>query len=830
MAEASISIDQEHFSCSICLYLLKEPVTTPCGHSFCMVCINGFWDEEDQKKVYSCPQCREAFAPRPVLRKSNVLTEIIDILQKTEQQTSFAQSLKIISHEAQDVECDSCIGVKEKAVKSCLTCLASYCDTHVQAHHESPAFKKHMLITALSNLQEKTCAQHCKLLEVFCRTDQRVICYQCSMDKHKDHDTVPVQDEWMEKKKYFGDLQQKHQNRLESREKTLLELKDVIEAYKRSAQEAVEDSDKVFAELLLSIEKRRSEVTELIRAQEKAELAQTAEVIKQLEQEIADLKRRQAGLEKLSQTTGYVHFLQRFQFLSPELETADTFKVDFNRQWSFENFKKSIIQLKEEIEDFCKEKVEKVSENAVTFDQIIIMPEPETREEFLKYSCELSLDPNTANYNLELSNDDTHVTCDNKPHKYPDHPERFTFWQQVLSKQSVSPRSYWEAELAEKYGDVFSLRWGSEKTVFISGHKMVKEALVTQLDSFADRPVVPLFHKIFKGLGVALSNGYLWKNQRKFIVTHLRHFGEGRKALELSIQQESIFLCEAFKAEKGPFDPQFFLNNAVSNIISALVFGHRFEYHDENFLNILRLDAEAVFLAGSTQAQLYNAFPRLFDYLPGPHRKIFANYAKNISVLRRRNKKTQGELGSLKSSGLHRQFPSRNGEEKVQAEIDKVIGQSRQASMADKPNMPYTEAVIHEIQRVGNIVPLGFPKMACKDTVLGGFFIPKGTAVTTNLSSVLNDKNEWETPDTFNPGHFLDDQGQFLKKDAFLPFSAGRRVCLGEQLARMELFLFFTSLFQCFTFSPCPGEELSLEGQMGFTYSPRPYRMCVTPR
>ncbi|XP_026800144.1 tripartite motif-containing protein 16-like isoform X1 [Pangasianodon hypophthalmus] len=469
MAEASISIDQEHFSCSICLYLLKEPVTTPCGHSFCMVCINGFWDEEDQKKVYSCPQCREAFAPRPVLRKSNVLTEIIDILQKTEQQTSFAQSLKIISHEAQDVECDSCIGVKEKAVKSCLTCLASYCDTHVQAHHESPAFKKHMLITALSNLQEKTCAQHCKLLEVFCRTDQRVICYQCSMDKHKDHDTVPVQDEWMEKKKYFGDLQQKHQNRLESREKTLLELKDVIEAYKRSAQEAVEDSDKVFAELLLSIEKRRSEVTELIRAQEKAELAQTAEVIKQLEQEIADLKRRQAGLEKLSQTTGYVHFLQRFQFLSPELETADTFKVDFNRQWSFENFKKSIIQLKEEIEDFCKEKVEKVSENAVTFDQIIIMPEPETREEFLKYSCELSLDPNTANYNLELSNDDTHVTCDNKPHKYPDHPERFTFWQQVLSKQSVSPRSYWEAEvdgengvsIAVSYKDI--IRKGSEK-------------------------------------------------------------------------------------------------------------------------------------------------------------------------------------------------------------------------------------------------------------------------------------------------------------------------------------------------------------------------------
>ncbi|KAF4070930.1 hypothetical protein AMELA_G00279210 [Ameiurus melas] len=396
MAEASISIDQEHFSCSICLNLLKEPVTTPCGHSFCMVCINGFWDSEAEKKAYGCPQCRETFAPRPVLRKSNMLTEIIDMLQKTEQQTSFAQALDVISMEAQDVECDSCIGVKGKAVKSCLTCLASYCDTHVQAHHESPAFKKHVLIKAVSNLQEKTCVQHNKLLDVFCRNDQRVICYQCSMVKHSDHDTVPVQEEWMEKKKYFEDLQQKYQNRLESREKTLLELKDLIEAYKRSAQEAVEDSERIFAELLLSIEKRRSEVTELIRAQEKAELAQTAEVLKQLEQEIADLKKRQAELEKLSQTSGYVHFLQRFQFLSPKLETPDTFKVAFNHQWSFENFKKSVIQLKEEVEEFCKEKVEKVSENAEAFDQIIIMPEPETREEFLKYSCVLSLDPNTV--------------------------------------------------------------------------------------------------------------------------------------------------------------------------------------------------------------------------------------------------------------------------------------------------------------------------------------------------------------------------------------------------------------------------------------------------
>ncbi|KAL7871968.1 hypothetical protein SRHO_G00069510, partial [Serrasalmus rhombeus] len=326
-----------------------------------------------------------------------------------------------------------------------------------------------------------------------------------------------------------------------------------------------------------------------------------------------------------------------------------------------------------------------------------------------------------------------------------------------------------------------------------------------------------------------------------------------------------------------PFNPHFYVNNAIANIISAAVFGHRFEYHDERFLAVLRLDSEALVLAGSVRAQLYNAFPRLFAYVPGPHKKIFSNYGKITDFLRDEIKKHKEDFDpsnprdfidayliemEKKSSdpeagfnietlvvatldmleagtetaaatirwGLLFMMKYPEIQKKVQEEIDRVIGQSRQPSMADKPNMPYTDAVIHEIQRAGNTVPLGFPKRASRDAKLGGYFIPKGTAVTTNLSSVLNDKTEWETPNTFNPGHFLDDQGQFRKRDAFLPFSAGRRVCIGEPLAHIELFLVFSSLLQRFTFAPGPGEKLSLEGLMGFMYVPSPYRMCVIQR
>lgn len=169
-------------------------------------------------------------------------------------------------------------------------------------------------------------------------------------------------------------------------------------------------------------------------------------------------------------------------------------------------------------------------------------------------------------------------------------------------------------------------------------------------------------------------------------------------------------------------------------------------------------------------------------------------------------------------------------QERVQAEIESVVGSSRLPSVTDRENMPYTDAVIHEIQRMGNIIPLNVVHMANKDTMLDKYTIPKGTAILPTLNSVLHDESMWETPHTFNPQHFLDQDGKFRKREAFLPFSAGKRVCLGEQLARMELFLFFTSLLQRFSFSACAGEQPSLEFKLGATHCPKPYRVCAVRR
>ncbi|XP_065807369.1 cytochrome P450 2J2 isoform X2 [Labrus bergylta] len=461
-----------------------------------------------------------------------------------------------------------------------------------------------------------------------------------------------------------------------------------------------------------------------------------------------------------------------------------------------------------------------------------------------------------------------------RPHSFPPGPWAVPFLGNIFTGVDYKTME----KLSAEYGPVLSLRRGSERMVFISGYNMVKEALVNQLNSFVDRPIVPLFHVVFKGIGIALSNGYLWKKQRKFANTHLRYFGEGQKSLENYIQVENNFLCEAFKEEQGkPFNPHFTLTNAVSNIISSVIFGHRFEYSNRSFRKVLELDNNAVLLAGSPRTQLYDVFPGLMKHLPGPHQTVHANYREIMNFLKEEVEKHKEEWNPddprdfidvyLAEMEKKKEDPQAGFnmetllvcildlieagtetaattlrwalvymmnypeiQEKVQSEIDQVIGQSRQPTLADRPSMPFTDAVIHETQRFGNILPLGFPKMASKDTTLGGYFIPKGTAISTILASVLFDKSKWATPDVFNPEHFLDSHGQFRRREAFLPFSTGKRVCLGEPLAKMELFLFFTSLLQHFTFSPLPGEMPSLEGVEGFTNSPAKFRMLAVPR
>ncbi|KAM6262222.1 cytochrome P450 2J2-like [Porphyrio hochstetteri] len=459
-----------------------------------------------------------------------------------------------------------------------------------------------------------------------------------------------------------------------------------------------------------------------------------------------------------------------------------------------------------------------------------------------------------------------------KPKNFPPSPFALPFIGHMYLVDFKDPHVMVQ-KLVEKYGEIFSVQMGSMSFVFINGLRMVKEVLVNQGENFIDRPEIPIDKEIFSNMGLVSSNGLLWKQQRRFALTTLRNFGLGKRSLEERIQEECRFLVDAFGEEQGnPFNPHFKINKAVSNIICSVTFGNRFEYHDEEFQKLLQLMDETVTLHGTIMSQLYNSFPSIVKFLPGSHQTIFKNWRALKNFVREKINKHKEDWNPMESrdfiDSYLQEIAKDNGsfqeenlvacaldllfagtettsttirwaliymaihpeiQARVQAEIDAVIGQARRPALEDRSNMPYTNAVIHEVQRKSNIIPFNVPRLTVKDTVLDGFHIPKGTVLLPNLTSVMFDKKEWETPNSFNPGHFLKD-GQFWKREAFMPFSIGKRACLGEALARSELFLFFTALLQKFTFQAPPDTTLNLQFKIGITVAPRPYKICAVPR
>ncbi|XP_037053598.1 cytochrome P450 2D1-like isoform X2 [Peromyscus leucopus] len=435
-------------------------------------------------------------------------------------------------------------------------------------------------------------------------------------------------------------------------------------------------------------------------------------------------------------------------------------------------------------------------------------------------------------------------------------------------------------KLRQRYGDVFSLQMAWRPMVVINGLKAVREVLVNCGEDTSDRPPMPFFQHLGlkpKSQGVVLAPyGPEWREQRRFSVSTLRNFGLGKKSLEQWVTDEAGHLCDTFADQAGrPFNPRTMLDKATCNVISSLIFAQRFEYEDPYLIRMLKLLEEALADVSGFFPEVLNTFPVLLR-IPGLADKAlksnrnFMTMVDNLLTEHRRTwdpaqpprdltdaflaevEKAKGNpessfndenlrmvVADLFTAGMVTTsttlywalllmilYP--DVQSRVQQEIDEVIGQARSPEMADQVRMPYTNAVIHEVQRFGDIAPLNFPRITSRDVEVQGFLIPKGTTLIPNLSSVLKDETVWEKPLQFHPEHFLDAQGRFVKHEAFMPFSAGRRACLGEPLARMELFLFFTCLLQRFSFSVPDGQPRpSDHGVFGVPVAPSPYQLCA---
>ncbi|XP_030607807.1 tripartite motif-containing protein 16-like protein [Archocentrus centrarchus] len=410
MAQKGVQLDRETFSCLICLDLLKDPVTIPCGHSYCMNCIKGFWDEEEEKKICSCPQCRQTFTPRSVLVENTMLADLVEKFKKTGLQAAPADHCYA---GPEDEACDVCTERKMKTVKSC---------------------------------------------------------YLCSVDEHKGHNTVSAAAERTERQRELEVSRINIQQRIQDKEKDVKLLQQEVEAINQSAHKTVEHSEKIFTELIRVIQKRSSDVKQQIRSQQETEVSRVKELQEKLEQEITELKRKDAELKQLSHTEDHIQFLHNYPSLSALSESTHSSSINIRPLRYFEDVTAAVSELREKLQDILREERTNISLTVTEVDVLLSdPPEPKTRAGFLKYSQEITLDPNTAHKQLLLSEGNRKVTFVKRQQSYSDHPDRFTYWFQVLSRESLTGRCYWEVEwrgkrvyVAVAYKNISRAGWDSE--------------------------------------------------------------------------------------------------------------------------------------------------------------------------------------------------------------------------------------------------------------------------------------------------------------------------------------------------------------------------------
>nr|XP_028587581.1 cytochrome P450 2A12-like isoform X1 [Podarcis muralis] len=434
--------------------------------------------------------------------------------------------------------------------------------------------------------------------------------------------------------------------------------------------------------------------------------------------------------------------------------------------------------------------------------------------------------------------------------------------------------------MAKQYGNIYTLWGGPLAVVVLSGYEAVKEALIDRSEEFSERLETAFFNDIIKGRGIIFSNGHTWRQQRRFGVVTMRKLGLGKKGMEQQIAEEAQQLVEVFARSKGqPLDPTFHITNSVSNVICAMAFGHRFAVEDEQFQKLIEaINYLLKFLFSPTHI-LYEIFPWIMRYLPGPHKQAFSSLDTVISFAKDEIEKHK-ETSSLHEPQDFIDFyllqmekhQNRNDPEstfnednlaqcifdffvagtettaislkwallllanhpdiqdKVHKEIKNVIGSSHSMCYQDKKKLPYTNAVIHEMQRFKYAFVSGIPRQTAKDVKIRGSLIPKTTGIFPDLRSVLLDPTRWETPAEFNPNHFLDKDGQYVSREEYLPFGAGSRICLGMQLAKIEIFIFLTSLLRAFSFRLPEGvKELNQDPVPRVAMNPHPYKICAIP-
>ncbi|XP_033933373.1 zinc finger protein RFP-like [Pseudochaenichthys georgianus] len=426
MSAASCLLTEDQFLCSICLDVFTDPVTIPCGHNFCKACISEHWDVDVQCQ---CPNCKEVFDRRPELRVNTFISEMAAQLRRSAQQKASSSSSEQHVVKPVEVPCDVCTGTRLKALKSCLVCLESYCETHLEPHLTRAGLKKHQLIDPEENLEGRVCVKHDKLLELFCKTDQMCVCMLCTVSDHKTHDVVPLKEGYEGKKAELGKTEAETQQMIQKRRLKIQEMNRSVELSKEGADREIADGVQVFTALKESVERSQAELIDTIKEKQRETEEQAEGFIKELEQEISELKKRSSEVKQLSRSEDQLHLLQSFTSLNAAPPTKNWTEVRVRP-----SFEGTVVRAVTQLEETLRKQMKKLLEVKLKRVQ--------------QSEVEVTLDPDTAQPKLILSDDGKQFNHGDVKKNLPDNPERFNDSYSVLGKQSFSSgRFYYEVQV-----------------------------------------------------------------------------------------------------------------------------------------------------------------------------------------------------------------------------------------------------------------------------------------------------------------------------------------------------------------------------------------------
>ncbi|XP_029311267.1 E3 ubiquitin-protein ligase TRIM39-like [Cottoperca gobio] len=429
MASSGNMLPEKQFQCTICQQVFTDPVTTPCGHNFCQTCIQDVWDRSE---VCQCPTCDKSFTTRPEISINTAFKELADTLRKMVVSSSASP---LCAAKPGEITCDVCAAtsLQVKALKSCLVCLTSYCEAHLEPHRRVATLKIHKLIEPVKNLQERMCKKHERLLEMFCRDEQKCVCQFCTETVHKGHQAVTIEDESGERKVQMKKTEADFQEMIQERMKKVEEIKNCLKLSNTSAEKEMKESDRLLTSLIRSIEERQTEVHTEIKEKQKAAERRAEEFVDELRQEITELQRRNIELEKLRDTEDHLHVLQRSPSLMSTPPTKEWMEIGVHPELCVGTVRGALSKLdntlKYELDGLKKEEMKKMQ----------------------KYAVDVVLDPYTAHPNIVLSADGKQAGRGELLHIVPDNPQRFDPVICVVGKSGfLSGRFYFQVAVGTK--------------------------------------------------------------------------------------------------------------------------------------------------------------------------------------------------------------------------------------------------------------------------------------------------------------------------------------------------------------------------------------------